>query len=133
MSEIEIVRLLPGEDLRARLETLVTERGWPAAWIVAAVGSLTQARLRFADRDQARVIAGPLEIVALSGTLSPDGVHLHAAVADDQGAVLGGHVLAGCTVRTTAELVLGFTLSLRLARELDSATGFRELVVRREA
>jgi predicted DNA-binding protein with PD1-like motif len=132
MSEIEIVRLMPGEDLRPRLEALVTERGWPATWIVAAVGSLTQARLRFAGRDEAQVTAGPLEIVALSGTLSVDGVHLHAALADDQGRVLGGHLLAGCPVRTTAELVLGFTRSLRFARELDSVTGFRELVVRRE-
>lgn len=133
MSEIEIVRLLPGEDLRARLEGLVIERRWPAAWIVAAVGSLTQARLRFADQDEARIIAGPLEIVALSGTLSADGAHLHAAVADCQGSVLGGHVLAGCTVRTTVELVLGFTRTLRFARELDAVTGFRELIVRREA
>ena len=133
MSEIEILRLLPGEDLRLRLEAIATERAWPAAWILAAVGSLRQAHLRFAGRDQPHVMAGPLEIVALSGTLSADGAHLHAAVADADGRVVGGHVLAGCPVHTTAEVVLGIARSLSLTREVDTATGYRELVVRREA
>ncbi len=50
---------------------------------------------------------GELEILSLAGTLSPDGVHLHMAVADSSGTVIGGHLCAGSLVRTTAELVLG--------------------------
>ena len=38
-------------------------------------------------------------------TLSPDGAHLHGSVADANGEVMGGHVMPGCIVRTTAEVV----------------------------
>ena len=73
---------------------------------------------------------GALEIVALTGTLSQDGDHLHLAVADHQGRTLGGHLAEGCTVRTTAELALAADDQLVFAREQDPATGYDELVVR---
>ncbi|MBL9059102.1 MAG: DUF296 domain-containing protein, partial [Mangrovicoccus sp.] len=69
----------------------------------------------------------PLEIVALSGTLSRDGVHLHLAVADATGAMTGGHLLAGSLVRTTAELVLALAAEVVFHRPLDPATGYPEL------
>jgi hypothetical protein len=49
---------------------------------------------------------GAFEIVAVTATLSQDGSHLHLAVADHQGRTVGGHLAEGCTVRTTAEVVL---------------------------
>jgi hypothetical protein len=52
------------------------------------------------------------------------------AVADQQGRTVGGHLVAGCTVRTTAEVVLGADDRLVFAREHDPATGYDELVVR---
>ncbi len=76
-------------------------------------------------------LAGPLEIVALSGTLSPDGVHLHLAVADAEGRMTGGHLLAGCIVRTTAELVLGLAAGVAFARRPDPRTGYAELSMTR--
>lgn len=76
------------------------------------------------------MLSGDLELLTLSGTLSPDGAHLHASVADAQGRVLGGHVLAGCTVRTTAEVVLALLPDWQFSREVDDATGFKELVIR---
>ena len=63
-------------------------------------------------------------------TVSPDGAHLHMSVSDAQGRVLGGHVARGCTVRTTAELLLVLLPGHRFSRELDSATGFAELQIR---
>ena len=47
-------------------------------------------------------LAGLLELLALSGTLSVDGPHLHGSVADALGRVNGGHVMNGCVVRTMA-------------------------------
>jgi predicted DNA-binding protein with PD1-like motif len=76
---------------------------------------------------QATAFHGELEILSLSGTLSPDGAHLHIAVADSQGAVIGGHLCAGSLVRTTAELVIGLLPDWRISRELDPATGYPEL------
>jgi uncharacterized protein len=74
---------------------------------------------------------GPFEIVALTGTLSQDGSHLHLAVADHQGRTVGGHLAEGWTVRTTAEIVLGADDLLLFAHEHDPATGYDELVVRK--
>jgi uncharacterized protein len=68
----------------------------------------------------------------LSGTLSPDGAHLHGSVADSQGQVRGGHILPGCLVRTTAEVVIALLPGWEFRRELDVATGFRELQAQRE-
>lgn len=120
----------PGDDLREALERWTRDSGTAAAFIAAAVGSLARARLRFAGRDFASFIEQPLELTSLSGTLSPDGVHLHATVAHADGRVVSGHLLSGCVVRTTAEIVIGLVAGVRFGREHDPATGYRELVVR---
>jgi predicted DNA-binding protein with PD1-like motif len=51
------------------------------------------------------------------------------AVANAAGEVVGGHVCAGCAVRTTAELLVANLQGYTLSRELDAQTGFRELFV----
>jgi len=122
--------LAPGDDLRASLERAAREHDLAAACILTCVGSLARARLRLAGAQQEREWSGPLEIVSLVGTLSPDGPHLHIALADGEGRVLGGHLLAGSIVHTTAEILLGEPERLRFERREDPATGWRELVIR---
>lgn len=68
------------------------------------------------------------EVLSLVGTLSPEGLHLHASLGDERGAVCGGH-LVRATVHTTAEIVVGVARSLTFSREMDPGTGFKELVV----
>jgi len=134
--QVHVLRLSSGQDLRASLETafatLSNTHGIAAACIVSAVGSLSHAVLRYADRPGGTEIAGPLELLMLSGTLSADGAHLHGSIADSQGQVRGGHILPGCTVRTTAEVVIALLPGWEFRRELDAATGFRELQAQRE-
>jgi predicted DNA-binding protein with PD1-like motif len=72
---------------------------------------------------------GPFEILALNGTLGPEGAHLHAALADADGRVTGGHVLAGCVVHTTVELAIGVLPDLAFGRRPDPDTGHDELTV----
>jgi uncharacterized protein len=124
------LRLRPGADLKDELLALVAREHLRAGWVLTCVGSLSQARLRLAGGAEHATWQGPLEIVALTGTLSQDGSHLHLAVADDQGRTVGGHLAAGSTVRTTAEVVLGVADRLVFAREHDPVTGYDELVVR---
>ena len=121
------LRLRPGADLRGALEARFAATGARAGAVVAAVGSLGRASLRLAGGDEGTEVAGPLEIVSLSGTLSPDGPHLHLAVADAAGAMRGGHLLSGCPVRTTAEIVLAVTDAVRFQRRPDPETGCAEL------
>jgi hypothetical protein len=49
---------------------------------------------------------------------------------DATGRPFGGHVAYGCTIRTTAEALLLLLPEWSFMRELDSATGFAELVIR---
>jgi uncharacterized protein len=127
------LRLTPGDDLRQALETWMGEQQEQAGCLISAVGSLSLAKLRLAGATQATAIQGELEILSLSGTLSPDGAHLHIAIADGSGAVIGGHLCAGSLVRTTAELVIGLLPEWRFNRELDPATGYAELQISPQA
>jgi predicted DNA-binding protein with PD1-like motif len=71
----------------------------------------------------------PMEIVSLTGTLSPDGLHVHIALSRSDGACIGGHLVPGCIVNTTAELVIGELPEVEFRRLPDPATGYRELSV----
>jgi predicted DNA-binding protein with PD1-like motif len=121
------LRLSPGDDLRAALSHAVAAQGVEAAFVVAGIGSLREARLRFAGRDEPQHTVGDLEILTLSGTL---GAGLHASLSDADGRVFGGHVAPGCIVRTTAEILLALLDDVRFAREPDAATGHAELAIR---
>ncbi len=120
------LRLSPGEDLR----TALAPHAGQAAFVLSGIGSLREARLRFAGRDEAAHLVGDLEILTLSGTLGDGGAHLHASVSDADGHVFGGHVAPGCIVRTTAEILLALLDDVRFTREPDAGTGYAELVVR---
>ena len=126
------LRLRPGDDLRLALQKFARERGLAAGCIATCVGSVRRAMLRYADQPEAVLVEGPLEIVSLVGTLSPDGAHLHVSVSDGAGRTVGGHLAPGTIVHTTAEIVVLELEDLRFAREADPATGYKELVIRKE-
>jgi hypothetical protein len=109
------------------LQAVVQERGMSAAFVLAGIGSLSVAKLRLADAASGSEWPGPWEILTLSGSLSPDGAHLHMSIADAQGRVLGGHVMPGCIVRTTAEVLIAELPGWRFRRVADVGTGYAEL------
>jgi predicted DNA-binding protein with PD1-like motif len=123
------LRLHPGDDLRGGLETVIRAAGWEAAFVIAGIGSLLDARLRLAGATETATWSGDSEILSLSGSLSPDGAHLHAALSLPDGRVVGGHVVLGCRVRTTAELLVLPLPGWRFQRAPDPATGWAELLI----
>lgn len=129
---VAALRLAPGQDLKQELAAWVAREQVDAACVLTCVGSLSVANLRYAGKSEGARIEVPLEILSLVGTLGRGGLHLHLTVANDYGGTLGGHLLDGCIIRTTAELVLGILPGLAFDREPDPATGFLELVVRHE-
>lgn len=124
------LRLTPGMDLRLALERHARRPPSSALAVVSCCGSLDAACLRTAGATEAMELAGPLEILSLTGTSSPSGVHLHLAVADASGSVFGGHLLPGCRIRTTAEIVFAALPGLMFSRRQDAGTGWRELHIR---
>ena len=125
------IRLNPGDDLRRSLEDRVRTGGHPSAFVISGIGSLGDARLRYAGEEAESIVAGPLEIVSIAGSVTRDGAHLHMSVADSQGRVSGGHAAYGNIVRTTMEAVLVLLPDWSLSREFDAATGFKELFIRK--
>lgn len=128
--KIFALRLKPEEDLKESLRRFVQQHNIQAGFILTAVGSLKQANLRFANQDNAQLFKGKFEIVSLVGTLSLDGIHLHISLSDKNGKTLGGHLLSGCIIYTTAEIVMGTSEDFIFLRTVDAVTGYKELEIK---
>ncbi len=125
------LRLRPGQDLRQELQAYAQAHHLRAAAVLTTVGSLTTVALRLANQEGATTRHGHFEIVALSGTVSVNGSHLHLAVSDSTGHTFGGHLLDGCRVYTTAEIVLTELPELDFTRPPDAVTTYQELRIER--
>ncbi|MDL5166952.1 DNA-binding protein [Proteus faecis] len=123
------VRLIPGEDVIVALRQIIADNQLQSSYIAGCVGSLTDVALRFAGREENRYLTGKFEIVSLIGTLDAIGEHLHLAVSDENGIMCGGHMMPGCTVRTTLELVIGELEQVTFSRQPCEYSGYEELVI----
>ena len=126
--KIHTMRLHPGDDLKTKLTEYVFQHKIQAGYIITCVGSLKQATLRLANRNETQTWKEQFEITSLVGTLSPDGNHLHITIADKDGKTIGGHFVEG-TIFTTAEIVIGEATDLSFKREYDSLTTHKELII----
>ena len=125
-------RLTYGMDLRQGIEDYCRDNDIHSAAIVTVVGCVYRARIRLADGETIEEYAERYELVCLTGTVSPDGSHMHVSLADEDGRVIGGHMCNGCLVNTTAEVVLvSLDEEYRFSREYDDSTGYDELVIRK--
>ena len=122
-------RLRRGDDLRQSLERYVREQHIRAAVVLSAVGCVSRAVLRDASGVTVRTLEEHLEIVSLMGTVSEYGCHLHASFSREDLSAFGGHLLPGCTVNTTAAIVLAEIRSCVFTRRPDSETGYEELEI----
>jgi len=123
-------RLKPGDDLKESIEKLVKEKDIKAGWLVTCAGSLTEYNIRFANQPGGSRDSGHFEIISLTGTVGPGGSHLHISISDSTGKTIGGHLMPGCKVYTTAEIVLQSTNKYEFTREKDGSTPWEELQVK---
>lgn len=128
---IWVTRLQPGSDLREEIQRWAANQSIEAAVLLSAVGSLSTVSVRLAGAQGNFVDSRPWELLSLQGTINYKGLHLHVAVADNQGNTIGGHLMSGCIVRTTIELAIQELHGVRFNREIDPSTGFRELQIAR--
>jgi len=127
--ELYTFRLKPGDDLYEGIEFFVRERQIDAGVILCAVGSLTHIVLRLANQEGYDHTEGHFEIVAITGTVSIHGSHIHIAISDGAGRTSGGHLVPGCKIFTTAEIVLAVFPGIVYRREPCGLSGYDELVV----
>lgn len=124
------IRLHPGQDLREEIDKFVKSENIQAGCILTCVGNLQKAILRMADAKIIRTYEGTFEIVSLVGTVESGNSHLHVAISDTEGRVLGGHLKNGSIVGVTAEVVIGELEDTTFTRVFDKETGYEELVVK---
>jgi predicted DNA-binding protein with PD1-like motif len=124
------VRLLPNSDLKNQIVNFCSESQISAGVILSSVGSLKIAILRLSDTKVGTAFQGPFEILSLNGTLSENGVHLHLCISDAQGKTFGGHLIEGCLIHTTCELIIGEIPNTTFTRELDPQTNYMELKIK---
>ena len=123
------VRLKPGQELKLSIDSFVKEKNIQAGWIATCVGSLVEYQIRFANQERGYVDKGHFEIVSLVGTLSVNGSHIHISIADSTGKTIGGHLMEGCKIYTTAEIVIAASDQMIFKRAKDGSTPWEELQI----
>lgn len=124
-----VIRLKPGDDLREKIEQYALQNNIGAGWLVTCAGSLAHYNIRYANVENGNTGSGHFEIVSLAGTVSKNGNHIHLSISDSTGQTIGGHLLKGCIVYTTAEIVLQSTTDLNFKRQKDGSTPWEELQI----
>lgn len=124
-----VINLNPFQDLKKELQLLCQKNQIHAAAVISVVGSLEKLNIRLANSGEFYSREEKFEILSLQGLLSYQGLHLHLAVADAKGQVVGGHLLDGNLIYTTCELVLLIMNDLNFEREYDNSTGYKELKI----
>jgi len=125
--KIVFARFYEGEDLLDSI-ALVAEKSNITAGFFNLIGTLKKATLGFYRRGKYETIKvdGPVEIVSCMGNISLKDnkpfAHAHVSVSNDKGMVFGGHVMPGCTIAATGELVLIEAADAKLVRKLYEKT-----------
>ena len=122
-------RLHRGEDLYESIQRYADAHHIAAGVVLSAVGCVYRWELRDASGVDVQSGTEDVEIVSLMGTVSEYGCHLHASFSREDLSAFGGHLLPGCTVNTTAEIVLAEIRSCVFTRRPDSETGYEELEI----
>lgn len=124
-------RLHRGDDLLLSIRQIAQSENIKAGVVLSAVGCVLRGRVRDASGINIRSIDEHCEIVSLNGTISATRCHLHIALSKEDLSTVGGHLLEGCIINTTCELVLGVLDSWRIGVEFDEETGYDELIFER--
>lgn len=124
-----LLRLTKGMDLKKEIIKFCEENNIKDGIIGTCVGCCYEVRMRLAGGEKFFHGAGDYEIVSMTGTISENGVHIHAAFSDNEGVTVGGHLIEECLVNTTAEIAIIEVDNYKLTREMDEATGYKELVI----
>jgi predicted DNA-binding protein with PD1-like motif len=123
-------RLKPGQDLFDSIENFVNENKIEAGCVLSSVGSLTRTTLRLANRSTYNEYDGYFEIVSMTGTVSTNGSHIHISISDGDGVTIGGHLVSGCKIYTTVEIVIAEFEDVVYKRELsENDSGYEELAI----
>lgn len=121
-------RLHRGEDLLIAIKNLAVSEKLDAAVVLSAVGCVSKFRVRDASGVTIQELEEDCEILSLNGTVSQKRTHLHIACSKKDLSTVGGHLVEGCIINTTCELVLAELRNISFEIEQDETTGYDEIV-----
>ncbi len=124
------IRLVKGQDLYNSIFEFCKKNNIEAGTIISGVGCLTTAKIRDANGKKIHTLTEPLEIVSLMGTVSKHRLHIHISLAKENLNVIGGHMVEGCWVNTTCELVIAKLDNYIFEKTFDKKTGYNELLIK---
>lgn len=124
-----IFRLRRGADLYRSIRDYAVSHRLSAGYVACCVGCVSAARVRDAGGATVHALEEPLEIVSVTGTVSAVRCHIHIAFSREDLSTIGGHLMEGCTVNTTAEVVLCELDNYSFDAAFDNETGYEELLV----
>lgn len=122
------IRLHRGDDLLLSIKELAKEKDMKAGVVLSSVGCVLCAKLRDASGIHIQSIDEHCEIISLNGTISATRCHLHLSLSKEDLSTIGGHLVEGCIINTTCELIIGEIPNLRIDVEFDDETGYDELI-----
>lgn len=132
-NHVYALRLSPNQDLKQEIVAFAKANSIQAGYIITCVGSLKKANFRLANQPGLTTWEENFEIVSLVGTLGADsGAHLHIFISDGMGKTIGGHLMNGNLIYTTAEIIIGEVLDVNFSRRLDSLTTYNELFIEKK-
>jgi len=131
--KVHVFRVKPDQELSAAIIAYCQQNSITSGVVIGLIGSLKNARLNYLVGLPGKYVpvdySGPLEIVSAQGSvaLKDDEIvlHVHIQLSSQEGCY-GGH-LAGATVFSTAEVIIG-ELDYQLQRYADDYTGLNELM-----
>ena len=127
-SRVICKRLHRGEDLLVAIRDLAVSENIEAAVVLSAVGCVSKLRVRDASGVTIQELNEDCEILSLNGTVSKNRIHLHIAFSKEDLSAIGGHLVEGCIINTTCELVLAELPGVSFGVEQDTTTGYDEIV-----
>jgi len=125
--KLVFTRLLENEDLLDSI-TKVADKTSIQTGFFFLIGTLKKAKVGFFRDGRYETIKmnQPLEIVSCLGNISVKEnkifAHAHISVSDEKGRVFGGHVMPGCVIGATGELILIEAVGIKLLRRMDENT-----------
>ncbi len=134
ISRVVAARMSPGEDILKGLERICAENHINNGFILSGMGSM--AKVAFYDPvalpdkkagygySEPILMEGPLELLSMTGMIchNTEGeclLHVHFTFSDQKGNAYGGHVIEGCKVLLTTDILIGEIEGLEMGREYD--------------
>lgn len=136
VGKIYFTRFFENDDLAESIKKAAEESNVRAG-VLIVIGALKQAVLGCYKQGEyvSTELKGHVEIASCTGNIALDEkgntvVHAHIVVSNEKGEAFGGHLMKGCLVGPTAELVIIEATDLDLKRTFDEKTKLKLLRLR---